>query len=96
METTGSHAARSIDRDANPPIASLAARIAINLKVLAGLFAVYAPIVAVLLLHRRPLAKIYLVLGAWAVEGILWYCYGGLLARRRRRGSLSSNWSPDC
>ncbi len=66
-----------------------------NLRVLVGLLAVYAPIVVVLLFNRRPLAKIYLVIGAWAIEGIIWYCCGGLLAGRRRHDAAPRSLSTD-
>jgi len=49
-------------------------RVYTPLKILAGLLAVYAPIVLVLVLHRMPIAKAYFAFSIWAIEGILWYC----------------------
>jgi hypothetical protein len=65
------------------------ARLRIPARVVTGLLAVYAPLVAVLLFdHRYVVGKAYLVLGIWAAEAILWHWLDGHVLNRgeRRRG----------
>ena len=63
-------------------------RIAGRLKLLIGLLAIYGPIAVVVLAHRHLEGAVYLVLAAWAAEGMCWYafdqCFGA--ARRSRAG----------
>ena len=55
-------------------------------KVLVRLLAVYGPIVLVVLQpHRGPIAKAYLAVGIWAIEGVLWYWLNDRVANRRAR-----------
>jgi hypothetical protein len=55
-------------------------------RALAGLLAVYAPLVSALVLLRGPVAaKVFVVAGVWAFETIVWYVLEGQLARRRPR-----------
>jgi hypothetical protein len=65
-----------------------------HLKLLVGLLAVYAPPALVVQLHRTPLAKVYLVLGVWAIEWIVWYWLDGRVLSRRR-GQDPASWSPE-
>lgn len=44
-----------------------------HFRTLVSLLAVYAPPALVLLLDRSLIAKLYLVVGIWAIEGIAWY-----------------------
>lgn len=62
-----------------------ARRLAAQARVLVGLFAIYAPPALVVQLHKDVLAKVYLVVGIWAIEGILWYWLNDRAADHRRR-----------
>jgi hypothetical protein len=55
-----------------------------NLKIVLGLLAIYGPVALVLATHRSVLGKVYLVIGIWAIEGIVWYWHDGHSARRAR------------
>jgi hypothetical protein len=63
-----------------------------RVKLVVGLIAIYGPPALVLQLHRKPLGKIYLVIGIWAIEGILWSWLDGR-ALDRRRGQDVMSWS---
>jgi hypothetical protein len=71
-------------------------RLSGHVKVLVGLTAVYAPPTLVLLLHRNPLAKVYLVVGIWAIEGIVWYWLDGHVINRHRQRPGEIGFSADC
>jgi hypothetical protein len=59
-----------------------------------SLLAVYAPPVLVLLLNKGPIAKLYLVIGIWAIEGIVWYWLKAHVIDRAERGPDAS-FRPD-
>ena len=62
------------------------ARLRVPAKIVIGLLAVYAPLVAVSLLDRPYLlGKAYLVVGIWAAEAILWYWLDGRVFNRAER-----------
>ena len=65
-----------------------------HVRTLVSLLAVYAPPALVLQLHRSPIAKLYLVVGIWAVEGIAWYWLKSHVFDRQRHPGAS--WRPDC
>ena len=64
-----------------------------HVRTLVSLLAVYAPPALVLQLHRSPIAKLYLVVGIWAVEGIAWYWLKNHVVDRQRHPGTS--WRPD-
>lgn len=66
-------------------------RLAGNANALAGLTAVYGPLVLALVLPLAIWGKAYVVLALWATEGILWSWLQGR-AERRDGGDLSA-WS---
>jgi len=59
-------------------------RVGRTASVIGALLAVYAPVALVMILasDRTLIARAYLVLAIWAVEGIAWYCQGGIALRR--------------
>ena len=63
-------------------------RLAGNAHVVAGLTAVYGPIVLAFLLPLAIWGKAYFVLALWASEGILWTWLQGRAERRRHGGEL--------
>lgn len=63
-------------------------------RTVVSLLAVYAPPVLVLLLHRGPLASVYLVVGIWAIEGIAWYWLKNHVIDRGSH-RVGAGWTPD-
>ena len=61
---------------------------------LVSLLAVYAPPALVLLLNRSVIAKVYLVVGIWAIEGIAWYWLKNHVFDRGDRGA-GARWRAD-
>jgi hypothetical protein len=64
-------------------------------RTVVSLLAVYAPPTLVLLLHRGPLASVYLVVGIWAIEGIVWYWLKNHVIDRGDDRHFSPSWRPD-
>jgi hypothetical protein len=81
-------------RDDTPARSGRMHTLAGHTRTILSLLAVYAPPVLVLLLNRGPLAKAYLVIGIWAIEGILWYWLKAHVIDRARRGPGAS-FRPD-
>ncbi len=63
-------------------------------RTVASLLAVYAPPVLVLLLHRGPLASVYLIVGIWAIVGIAWYWLKNHVIDRSSHRA-GAGWRPD-
>jgi hypothetical protein len=60
-------------------------RLAGHARILAGLAAIYGPVVLALMTHRMILGKVYVVVGLWATEGIVWYWHQIWVENRRNR-----------
>jgi hypothetical protein len=65
-----------------------------HVRTVVSLLAVYAPPALVLLLDRGLVAKLYLIIGIWAIEGIAWYWLKNHVIDRGDRRTGTS-WRPD-
>lgn len=90
VTTDGASHNGSIPRAGAPAHERRSAR---TLQLVVALLAIYGPIALMLVTPYRLTGKIYLVLGAWALEGMLWYWADCRLHPGRESDADAHAWS---